>query len=555
MVKIKNINQISGHFEEVVKDCIKQTYADWLKDHYAKLWHLQSILDELKVYLPTNGDGHNLPEELWQEVKKKFDKIVSWSESIKYTSEELSLKSLSNSWQKGFNDVQYSLPEIIKLEIRPSLLQVQPKDKNGFKFRKKIYRTIKNLPVNIYGSKSNKRKIELHNFLIHYLEVPVTNAILNLWQQYLTEVSEQYQKLFEKISELKGKVLFVDELKTLQDPFEKFDHFEKIFTIAEVLNQTDIILQSMQERENYTDKFVEDEWKKISDIIEFCWQYAGTYILPNKKYRQELLSYNKKIAEKNFKKFANYWKESFDGIRVNWSKNLEIYILQLHVIEEFRKSSKNMTINNEVILNPAFENILSTIEKEEKKYISKFTSNGFLQRITSTQNEFYDNFKNQSMPQLVDSIYQTQITESLENFINEIESVNDKISETHNIVKFHKNGSLPPKSKTHCINFQQLIQSEILQSKSHQYLEQIEEAKNRLKSIIRTLTEINHLFELNWDSANNLIKSSKNNGEYDEALSIIKTSFKRSQEIINKSWQDSKDSINFSQEILLNKSQ
>jgi len=185
LVKFNNINQVSDHFEDVVKDCIKQTYADWLKDHYSKLWHLQSILDELKVYLPTNGNDNNLPEELWQEVKKKFDKIISWAQSIKYTSEELSLKSLSNTWQKGFNDVQYSLPEIIKLEIRPTLLQVQPEDKNGFKLRKKIYRAIKNIPLNIYGSKSNFRKIELHNFLTHYLEVSITDAILTLWQDNL----------------------------------------------------------------------------------------------------------------------------------------------------------------------------------------------------------------------------------------------------------------------------------------------------------------------------------------------------------------------------------
>jgi len=554
LVKFSNINQISGHFEDVVKDCIKQTYADWLKDHYSKLWHLQSILDELKVYLPTNGNDSNLPEELWQELKKKFNKIISWAESIKYTSEELSLKSLSNTWQKGFNDVQYSLPEIIKLEIRPTLLQIQPEDKNGFKLRKKIYRAIKNLPLNIYGSKSNVRKIELHNFLTHYLEVPITDSILTLWQHHLEEVAEQYKNIFEKIAELKEKVLFIDDLRNLQDPFEKFDYFEKIFTIAEVLNQTDIILQSMQERENHIDDFIEEEWKKSSDLIEFCWQYAGTYILPNKKYRQELLSYNKKIAEKNFKKYVTYWNDHFAAIRANWSKNLEIFTLQLNVVEEFRKSSKSMIINNEVILNPAFENILSSIEKEEKKYNSKYTADGFLQRITSTQNEFFKDFKNQSIPQLVDSIYQTQITESLENFINGVDSINDKVSETHQIYKFHKNGSITPKSKSHRIDFQQLIKNEILQSKSCQYFEQIEEAKNRLKSIIRALTEISHLYELNWDSVNNLIKRSKDQSSHDEALSIIKTSFKRSQEIINKSWVDSKESLQYSQEILLNKS-
>jgi len=554
LVKFNNINQISGHFEDVVKDCIKQTYADWLKDHYSKLWHLQSILDELKVYLPTNGNDKNLPEELWHEVKKKFDKIISWVQSIKYTPEELSLKSLSNTWQKGFNDVQYSLPEIIKLEIRPTLLQIQPEDKNGFKFRKKIYRTIKNLPVNIYGSKSNERKIELHNFLTHYLEVPITDTILNLWQQYLTKVSEQYQNIFEKISELKEKVLFIDDLKNLQDPFEKFDYFEKIFTIAEVLNQIDIILHTMRERENHIDDFIEKEWKKISDIIEFCWQYAGTYILPNKKYRQELLSYNKKIAEKNFKKYVSYWNDHFAGIRADWLKNLEVYVLQVHVVEEFRKSSKTMIINNEVILNPAFESVLSDIEKEENKYRSKFTSDAFIQRITSTQNEFYNDFKNQSIPELVDSIYQTQIAESLENFITELDSINNKVSETHYIYKFHKNGHITPRSKTHRIDFQQLIKNEISQSKNNQYFEQIGEAKSRLKSIIRALTEINHIYELNWDSANNLIKNSKNNGEFDEALSIVKSSFKRSREIVNKSWQDSKDSLQYSRDVLLNKS-
>jgi len=554
LVKFNNINQVSDHFEDVVKDCIKQTYADWLKDHYSKLWHLQSILDELKVYLPTNGNDNNLPEELWQEVKKKFDKIISWAQSIKYTSEELSLKSLSNTWQKGFNDVQYSLPEIIKLEIRPTLLQVQPEDKNGFKIRKKIYRAIKNIPINIYGSKSNFRKIELHNFLTHYLEVSITDAILTLWQQHLEEVAEQYQNIFDKISELKEKVLFIDDLNNLQDPFEKFDYFEKIFTIAEILNQTDIILHSMRERENHIDDCIEEEWKKTSDIIEFCWQYAGTYILPNKKYRPELLSYNKKIAEKNFKKYVTYWRDLFAGIRANWIKNLEIFTLQLNVVEEFRKSSKTMIINNEVILNPAFENILSSIEKEDMKFNSKITSDGFLQRFTSTQNEFYKKFKNQFIPELIDSIYQTQIIDALENFMNGVSSINDKISETHQIYKFHKNGSITPRSKTHLIEFQQVIKNEIIHSKSNKYFGQIEESKNRLKGIIRALTEINHVYELNWDSVNNLIKRSKDQSSHDEALSIIKTSFKRSREIINKSWLDSKESLQYSQEILLNKS-
>jgi len=298
--KFNNINLLSDYFEKTVKDCIKQTYSDWIKNHYTKIWHLQSILDELKVYLPTNGDGHNLPEELWREVQKKLLKIISWTESIKYTSDDLSLKSLSNTWQKGYNDIHYSLPEKINLEILPSLLQIQADDRNEIKFRKKIYSSIKHIPFNIYGSKTHTRKIELHNFLTNYLEVSVTNIILNLWQQCLTEISDQYQAIFEKISELKEKSLFINDLKNLQDPFEKNDYFEKIFTIAEILNQTDIILQSLHERENQLEKQIEKEWKQIVETIEYYWQYAGTFVLPNKKYREELISYNKKNAEKNF---------------------------------------------------------------------------------------------------------------------------------------------------------------------------------------------------------------------------------------------------------------
>jgi hypothetical protein len=554
LVKVSNINQIISQFEKTVKDCIKQSYSNWIKNHYSKLWHLQSILDELKVYLPTNGQSHNLPEELWDEVKKKFLQIIAWTENIIYTSDDLSLKSLSHTWKKGFNEVQFSLPEKIKLEISSSLLQVQSGDRNGLKYRKKIFNVLKNLPFNLYGSKTNLRKIELHNFLINFLEVPVTNAIFNIWQHFLNEISEQYLDMFNKITELKEKSLFLDDLEKLQDPFEKIDYFEKIFTIAEVLNQTDILLQSLHERENQITHLIEKEWKQIAEDIEYYWQYAGTFLLPNKKYREELLSYNKKVAEKNFRKYVNYWKEKFYSIKTNWIKNIEIFILQLHIIEEFRISSKNIIINNEVILNPAFEDIIYSIEKEEKKYLSTFTSGAFKQKVHKSKNNFIDKFKNHKIPQLVDAIYQTQTPEALENFINNIDDAYQKISAIHNIVKFQQNGSLPPKSKIYPIALPELINNEIILPYSKHFKKQISEVKNRIRGIIRSLTEINHLYEINWDSASTLVKNGNNNGEIEKARSAIKTSLKRSKEIINKLWQESKETLLYSKELLVTNS-
>ena len=553
--KLDNINQLTAHFENAVKDCLRQTYSDWIKNHYSKLWHLQSILDELKVYLPADGKAHNLPEELWDEVKKKFIQIIAWTDNIKYTSDDLSLKALTNTWQKGFNEIQFSLPEKVKLDVFPSLFQVQPGDKNGIKFRKKIYSLLKKLSLNIYGSKTTIRKVDLHNFLISYLEVPITNVVFNLWQQFLTEISDQYNDIFKKISELKEKSLFVDDLENLQDPFEKNDYFEKIFKIAEVLNQTDIILLSLHERENQMDHLIGNEWKQTIENIEYNWQYAGTFVLPNKKYREELLSYNKKIAEKHFKKYVNYWKESFFGIKSNWTKNLEVYTLQLNVIEEFRRSSKNIMINAEVILNPAFEDILSLIEKEENKYTAKSTSILFKQKVIKTKEVFLDAFKNQKIPQLVDAMHQTQIPETLEKYIYQIEYANNKISTSHDIVKFQKNGNLPLKPKIYSIAFPDLINNEIIQPYRKYYINQVFEVKTRISSIIRSLTEINHLYELNWDSAATLIKNSNGNGEFEEALSIIKTSFKRSREIIEKLRQESKESLAFSNDLLIKKSQ
>lgn len=555
MEKFKNINQLSNYYENTVKDCIKQTYAYWLKNHYTKIWHLQSILDELKVYLPADGKTNNLPEELWDEVKKKFNQIISWADKIKYTAEDLSLRSLTNIWQKGFSEIQYNLPEKIKLDIQPSLFQINPNDKNGIKFRKKLYTVLKVLSLNIYGSNQNSRKINLHNFLIHYLEVPVSNLILKFWQQYLHEISDQYYDIFKKLSELKDKVLLFDDLENLQDPFEKNDYFEKIFKIAEILNQTDIILQSLQERENQLEPFIEKEWKNISEYIEYSWQYAGTFILPNKKFRDEVLSYNKKIAEKDFKKYHQHWKTRFDAIKVDWIKNLEIFLLQLHVMREFRNSSKNIIINHEVILNPAFESILSTIEKEEKKYYSNSNSAAIKQKVINTRDRFLSDFKNQKMPQLVDAINQTQIPENLENYIYHIESSKDKISAIHNIIKFHKNGSILPKPKIYTIALPHLIDNEVLLPHKKYYSNQIDDAKNRINSIIRSLAEISHIYDLNWESAYTLLENNNGNGEFEEALSIIKTSFTRSKEIIKKLWQESKESLEFSKEILIHKSQ
>jgi hypothetical protein len=551
LVKIDNINQVYAHFEDVVKDSVKQTYKDWIKNHYAKLWHLQSILDELKVYLPSNGDDHNLPEELWAEVKKKIEKIITWTDSIKYTSESLSLKSLSNTWQKGFNDVQFNLPEKLKLEIRPALYKIQSEDKNGFKLRKKTYRFIKNLPVNIYGSKTNIRIIELHNFLTHYLEVPVTKLILTLWQEHLKEISIQYKKIFDKISELKEKILFLEELEKLQDPFEKIEFFEKIYTIAEILNQTDIVLQSLHEQNDHINNFVEEEWQKISEIIEFCWQYAGTYILPNRKYRQEVLSYNKKIAEKNFRKIVHFWQENFEVLRTTWLKNLQIYLLQIKTVEELRNHSKELTEKCEVVLNPAFEQVLSLIHNEEEKYQSKQKPSLFKNKINTTHSEFFKKLQNQILPNITESLHQTCITESLENYKQNIESHFIKIPDHIILSRFHANGAIHPKSKKIKIDLKKLIQKEFLQTYGTANSSQIDETKQRLKSIVSSISEIRTVFDLNLKSAENLLNNSKDSSALDEAFTVLRTSFRRSREIVQSSWQNSKESVDYAKEILL----
>ena len=554
MVKIDNINQVSAHFEDVVKDSINQTYADWNKNHYSKLWHLQAILDELKVYLPTNGDGHNLPEELWQEFRKKIEKIISWTESIKYTSDGLSLKSLSYTWQKGFNDIQFNLPEIIKLEIRPELFIIQAQDKNSFRIRKRIYGFLKNVPLNIHGSKSNIRVIDLHNFLTNYLEVPVTKSILKLWQEHLNEITKQYEKLFEKISELKENILFLDELTKLQDPFEKIEYFEKIYTIAEILNQTDIVLQSMREKNGKLNDFIEEEWQHISEVVDFCWQYAGTYILPNRKYRPEVLSYNKKTSEKNFKKIKKYWCEHFEALKTSWLKNLELYILQIKTIEELRLHSKELVEKNVVLLNPAFENALTVIQNEEGKYLSKHKDNGFSSKLKTTESEFIKNLNNIIIPRLNESLYQSRISESLEDYLQNIESYFTNTPESFILSRFHANGTLYPKSKKVKIDFRKLLFNDFVQSNNGQYIQQVEETKNRLQSISRSLAEIRTLFELNIRSAKNVLNNRQGSTTLTEAVSILQTSFRRSKKIIENSWENSKESIEYAKEILLQNS-
>lgn len=550
MVKINDINQITDQFEKSALDSIRQTYKDWIKDHYSKLWHLQSIFDELKVFLPTNGKGHNLPEELWDEIYKKFLQIISWVENVKYTSEDLSLKSLSHTWQKGFNEILYSLSDNIKLDSPDSLLHIDQEDKNGFRFRKRIYSFIQHLPLNIFGSNVKTRKIELHNFLIHYLEVPITNLIFELRQKFLDEISGQYNNIFNKISELKEKALFINELENIQDPFENYDYFEKIFLVAEVLNQADIILQSLHERENQFDQFIDDEWQKIEESILYHWQYAGTFILPNNKYRTEVLSYNKKTAEKNFQKYMKYWKELFFGVRAKWIRNVEIFILQLSVIQEFRKSSKEIITNNEVILNPAFEEILNMLDSESNIYKSGFTLKVFKQKIHSTKINFLEQLKNEKIPKLLDAISHTEMAEILDDYINHIDTNINKISNSHKIQKFYQNGRTPSKSKTFNIELQEILNNEIFQSLKNNYSAHRSEVKKRINGINRALNEINHLYDLNLESINTILK---NNGStvIDEPLSIVKTTFKRSKEIIEKLWQECKDSLVFSNELLV----
>lgn len=483
------------------------------------------------------------------ELKNSFKLLLKWTNRISEIPTQTLHNQLWNEWQTSFKDVVSQLPDQISLEIDESDYSVNTEDPVKEKlwkwknrrvnaFRKLTHQIInkfrtlfKKSPLPI---KKKLRKFPLKLFLQQHLALPYANFLLDQSQLFLKTIASELYESHQFTESLKDDIFSQKDLEELC----RYLSPEKISSYQEKI-KLQLAKQSKFDTriEPYSEAAVElfkQNWQVISKQVEKNWQHAGTYILPIIAFRQRSVEESVKDFEKMYTKVSNTWLNHFNGEKEDWQKDLELALLQIHVMLICKNGITPVQKKIYEGFIPTFEESSLIISESLEKFrqIDSQKESALRETILSEQH-LLTLLRKEKLPLMMDRILQSHIEQDIESYLENVQQALELLSEKHVIFKYRDLESLPPRSRTDEISLKEIVKDEIFEKLKRNHSNFRDDIHQRLENMILNISEIDQIVEFNLEAALNLL-SEGNKGEIiDQAREVAIEGLERTNNQLN----------------------
>ena len=544
------------HFEINLTEVLKSTFKDWLNFHNAKLNQLQIILDPLKVHLVQNEEWTEIPLELWVELGMVLQEISSWIDQNHYIDEELTAEKLCSPLHREFEKLVQELPEEIKILPGDTFWFGQKGDGIYVRARKRLIRIGRWFRarqigfINLFKKIRKKellqkpqyeRQIPLRQFTSYFIETPLVEFVVDEWQRFMQSVSGQLFVMQAKNEDLNERVLLLDKFDEILKSREEVNIFDELFQLAEVLKHLDETLQALYGYDKQFVNHLATTWDKIKSEFETNWQIIDTFRLKNKQISNEKLLKARTRFEEKFKHDLSLWDKHWYGLREDWKKDLQLSSLQLHAARYLVRTSRSLRDRVHKNIEPKYKHLLDVLNDTAAKFSAVKNHESLLTMINEAKSSLLVELPRQMLPQIMDTIQQNRLIETIDSITKDIIEPFEQISEKNHIFLHKDTSNIPPKSRTDSVPLKEIVEAEILFNLTTSYAEMISLLKERLEKIFRTISEIDQVIEFNFEAAVTLLEQKKPELRFEEARKIITDGFARTVNLVNELIKDTSD--------------
>ncbi len=463
--------QIIKEITPLAESAVQDSFHDWEDFHKNRLSELESILNALKILLVHTEEWALDPDGLWKHLESEMARIRLWTESLTYISIADLKTKISDNISSSFDTFLLEIPDEVRVPIGDTYWEAYSDDGlfrrikkalQPLKAKSKIltleilnkYRALGHKPP--FKPTADERVVQLKSLVHYYLKNPVLKFLIDEWQRFLQAITGQLFVLHLNIKDFSNKSLILDELSTILDPNKKNEIFNNLFDLAEILKNIDETLQVLKKYDNqFLDRF-HSSWTHISDGFQNAWNRAGTFQLSDKKYSGDKLSHFDYSIGSRFEKHAVSWKNHLNALREEWQKDTEISLLRYKTVRSLYGTSQILHRGIHETIEPYLSRAHNQLTKTCREIDKTDNDKDLQSHITNRRKSILD-----ALQLLLEAVHGVNIVRILENSLDQIDGIVDKLGQHYLIFIRQDTERIPPRSVTEQIPFKELVKNEI----------------------------------------------------------------------------------------------
>lgn len=531
------------------KKFLDNQFIKWQKDQ-SDLFNAFDNIFKKTITTLQNPDLQN-SFQIWTELEKTFRDLIKWIKNINLNPDNIS--EYIQDWHTQIEHFFNSFPKVAEINIENDFWLKENKDsfyKRTWKFYNRRKNGIKNILFNIKkishkilkkpltGKKPLKKEIVTQDFFNYYFTIPFISSLYKIWQDHLQLVTRQLAAIHRETEQIVHPLFSNDNFVKLLDTPVK--HSKKLLDKLDSFNQIHV---DFQEKYNVFKKERLAAYKTFlvhqKNDTDYFWTYAGTFILPARKYNSKKFNSAIKAFEKRRRDNNDAWKKHLQGEKSDWQKDVELNLVQLFTGHVCHKTflSLNKKQNE---LSGIFEESCILIEKSLKDFKTKDFNSAdvFKENLLSISRTMLRTLHREKLPHLVDKIINSQFSKSIENYLLQLEKEVENLSEEFTIFRSQDLDNIPPQSKFIDIPLKDVITEEIFLAIKKEYFQEIKVIDTKTDMLIRSVSENDQIIELNFDTALELLESDEEH-RLNKAIKVATDGLERSarqlRDLINES--------------------
>lgn len=530
-------------------------YLDqWINDQQIQLSTFDTVTDNLLEKLKKT-DKKN-PFSFWSAANETLENVFIWTQQ--QHTEPQTISSLLEEYHKQALQIILTFPQNTEITIDPFFWVAAHGEgpfirvwkyinrrknnfKNGLLWTQNIPRKL--FKKSLRETKLPNKNISVQPFFEYYFTYPFMHFLTEIWQDYLNLLAQQLSDI-HKFAEKIAHALFLDE------------HFEKLMAgdrqpLTDISQNLKPEIPFQERFQKIAARFKKEALEKhtafISDLkisTVHNWNFAGTFILPQKKYSPVKINHAAKKIDKTIQKFCPAWSEHLQGEINDWHKDIELEKVQLYAGELCHKTITTLSqkIKKEVL--PAFHEAQLMIDDALKD----FKKNNFLtvetltEKILAASRTTLRTLRREKFPLLTDCIVNAQFSKSAESYLALLQIKIESLSDEYTIFRFQDIKNIPPESKFIDIPLKDLITEVIFPDFKEEYNLTIDMIDQKINMLIRSVSENDQIIELNFDTALELLRSDSEN-KLNNGIKVSTEGLQRSANQLQSLAENSKDLI------------
>jgi hypothetical protein len=533
-----NLENISSRIQQEAEQTSREALVNWKKSVQAELqpFHdiFQGFLDEFNT--GEIDSSHLL--KIWQELESTLTQNLQWIQSAILIKSDLALEHLLEGWKNKFSDYLTELPRKAEIRLTDEFWQRQADDslfkrcwKWGHRAKNRasdLNLKIKNRVRSIFKKKPLskpivKRKFSLPNFLEMYFSLPVSDFIWNEWLEVQKQTANLLHEYHFFSEEIKDRLLFLEKFSLGLDQLADQDIVDQFQKIRDDLQKFQTQLDNLSKIDPGFGDRLEKFWQKNEPLILVRWTYAGTLMLPDKKFDQSKIEKGSNSLNADFEKGKSAWHKHFQSEKQEWQKDLELSILQLNVAQICINTIDTVHQKIEQTIVPTYDTAISDVQESLDRFqkIDIEKKSQLKAAIVAENRSLLRLLRQEKLPVMIETILAANLSIDLKNYVQLVDQAFARLSEEHTIFSRKDLEHGIPRSVVDSVPLKALVQDESLRHLMNRHGSLVTEIQSQQEQLLRNISEIDQIVEFNLEAALNLLQEKKDAQAAEQSRQIV----------------------------------